>query len=58
MKYYHSMQELVGRTPLVQLTHLNFPAGVRLFAKLELANPAGSVKDRVGEYMIADAERQ
>lgn len=52
------MQELVGRTPLVQLTHLNFPAGVRLFAKLELANPAGSVKDRVGEYMIADAERQ
>ena len=57
MHYYSSMQELVGHTPLVELTHITLPAGVRLFAKLELYNPAGSVKDRVGQYMVADAEK-
>jgi cysteine synthase A len=56
MKYYESMQELIGKTPLVKLNHVGVPAGVQLFAKLELYNPAGSVKDRVGQYMIADAE--
>ena len=57
MHYYSSMQELVGHTPLVELTHITLPAGIRLFAKLELYNPAGSVKDRVGQYMVADAEK-
>ncbi|MDE5649235.1 MAG: pyridoxal-phosphate dependent enzyme, partial [Oscillospiraceae bacterium] len=51
------MQELIGGTPLVEITHLELPKGVRLFAKLELYNPAGSVKDRIGKYMIEDAER-
>lgn len=55
--YYTSMQELIGHTPLVELTHWELPEGVRLFAKLELYNPAGSVKDRVGHYMVVDAER-
>lgn len=58
MRSYGSMQELIGNTPLVQLTHQNIPETVRLFAKLELWNPAGSVKDRVGKYMIEDAERK
>ena len=52
------MQELVGKTPLVQLTHLDLPEDVNLFAKLELYNPGGSVKDRAGRYMIEDAERK
>ena len=57
MKYYESMQELVGNTPLVKLNHLRMPEGVNLFAKLELWNPAGSVKDRIGQAMLDDAER-
>lgn len=57
MGFYNSMQELIGGTPLVEITHLELPKGVRLFAKLELYNPAGSVKDRIGKYMIEDAER-
>ncbi len=56
--YYKSMQELIGKTPLVQLTNLNLPKEARLFAKLELYNPSGSVKDRTGKYMIEDAERR
>ncbi len=58
MGYYKSMQELIGRTPLVKINHIELPAGVRLFAKLELYNPAGSVKDRIGKYMIEDAEQK
>ncbi|MBE6526384.1 MAG: cysteine synthase family protein [Thermoplasmata archaeon] len=58
MTLYGSVEELVGETPLVELKHMGFPAGVRVFAKLELSNPAGSVKDRVGRYMIADAEEK
>jgi cysteine synthase A len=58
MGYYKSMQELIGHTPLVELTHLGLPEGARIFAKLELYNPSGSVKDRTGQYMIADAEKK
>ena len=57
MHYYKSMQELIGHTPLVELTHFDLPEGVRLFAKLELWNPGGSAKDRVGRQMIAAAEQ-
>ncbi len=57
MALYRSMQELIGNTPLVQLQHFDIPNGVKLFAKLELYNPSGSVKDRTGLYMIRDAER-
>ena len=46
----------VGRTPVVELTRLA-PEGVRLFGKLEAANPGGSVKDRIGVAMIEAAER-
>jgi cysteine synthase A len=55
---YDDMQALIGDTPLVRLGHSGFPGGVRVYAKLELYNPAGSVKDRIGKYMIEDAERR
>ena len=58
MSYYESMQELIGNTPLVKLNHVGVPDGVQLFAKLELYNPAGSVKDRIGKYMVEDAEQR
>lgn len=58
MHYYHSMQDLIGNTPLVQLGHMGIPGNVHVFAKLELYNPSGSVKDRTGLYMIQDAEKK
>jgi cysteine synthase A len=48
----------VGRTPMVQLTRLAPDAGAELFAKLEMANPGGSVKDRIGVAMIEAAEAE
>ncbi|MEE3481001.1 MAG: cysteine synthase family protein [Lachnospiraceae bacterium] len=56
MDVFQSVQEMIGHTPMLKLTHLGVPEGVSLYAKLELMNPAGSVKDRVGEYMIRAAE--
>ena len=58
MTLYGSVEELIGNTPLIELKHMGYPEGVRVFAKLELSNPAGSVKDRVGMYMIRDAEEK
>ncbi len=58
MSYYPSTQSLIGNTPLVKLNHNELPEGANLFAKLELFNPSGSVKDRIGKYMIEDAERR
>ncbi len=58
MIYFELTQYLIGNTPLVKLTHLGLPEGVSLFAKLELYNPGGSVKDRIGRSMIEDAERK
>ncbi|HXV03811.1 MAG TPA: cysteine synthase family protein [Gaiellaceae bacterium] len=51
----NSILELVGRTPLVELTRLS-PPGVRIYAKLEGQNPTGSLKDRVAVKMIETAE--
>src|SRR3954468_8788600 len=48
----------VGRTPMVQLTRLAPDAGADLFAKLEMYNPGGSVKDRIGVAMVEAAERE
>ncbi len=58
MGVYTDIHQLIGNTPLVQLNHFDLPDDVKLFAKLELFNPSGSVKDRVGKYMIADAEKK
>ena len=56
--FVSSNSELVGATPLLELTHIEKAYGLkaRLFAKIELFNPAGSVKDRVAYKMIVDAE--
>src|SRR5947199_1851568 len=51
-----SLLELVGNTPLVELTHLTPKEGVRIYAKLEGENPTGSIKDRVAKAMIESAE--
>src|SRR3954463_7683992 len=48
----------VGRTPMVQLTRLAPDAPAQLFGKLEMFNPGGSVKDRIGVAMIEAAERE
>ena len=58
MQYYDSMQALIGHTPLVRLGNLVKKEGVNVFAKLELWNPSGSVKDRTGLYMVNDAEQR
>ncbi len=58
-KVYTSMDQLIGGTPLLELTHIEAEEGLaaRLLAKLEYLNPAGSVKDRVAKAMLDDAER-
>lgn len=55
---YTSADQLIGKTPLLELTHIEKELGLkaRLLAKLEYFNPAGSVKDRVAKSMLDDAE--
>lgn len=57
-KIYMSADQLIGRTPLLELTHIEKEYGLKakLLAKLEYFNPAGSVKDRIAKSMIDDAE--
>lgn len=56
---YTSVDQLIGKTPLLELTRIEQRLGLsaRLLAKLEYLNPAGSVKDRVAKKMLDDAER-
>ena len=55
---YTSADQLIGRTPLLELVHIEKKEGLeaRVVAKLEYFNPAGSVKDRIAKAMIDDAE--
>ena len=57
-RIYTSADQLIGRTPLLELTHIEkkFGLNARILAKLEYFNPGGSVKDRVALAMIGDAE--
>ncbi|MCQ2960646.1 MAG: cysteine synthase A [Bacteroidales bacterium] len=58
-KIFKSADELIGHTPLLELTHIEaaYNTKARILAKLEYFNPAGSVKDRVAKAMIDDAEK-
>ena len=57
-RIYQSADQLIGNTPLLELTHIEqtFQLKARILAKLEYFNPAGSVKDRIAKAMIDDAE--
>ena len=55
---YKSVSELIGKTPLVELTKIEEGLNARILAKLEFFNPAGSVKDRVAKNMIEKAEKE
>ena len=57
MKVYRNVLEMIGRTPMLELRQLDTGA-CQLFLKLELQNPAGSIKDRIGLSMIEEAERR
>ena len=59
-KIYTSASQLIGRTPLLELTNIELEEklGARVLAKLEYLNPAGSVKDRIAKAMIDDAEQK
>ena len=55
---YDNIREMIGNTPIIKINHMDVKPGVNIYAKLELMNPAGSVKDRVGVYMIDDAKKR
>jgi cysteine synthase B len=55
---YESLLDAIGYTPLVEIPRMSPKPSVRLFAKLEMVNPTGSVKDRVAKYLIEDLENR
>jgi O-acetylserine dependent cystathionine beta-synthase len=55
VNFAKDVRELIGNTPLLEVTHIPVAPGVRLFAKLEYMNPGGSVKDRLGLELVRDA---
>ena len=59
-KIYTSADQLIGKTPLLELTHIEKKYGLKakILAKLEYFNPAGSVKDRIAKAMIDKAEEE
>lgn len=60
MNIYKSVEELIGSTPLLELTQIqkDYCLGARILAKLECFNPGGSVKDRAAKWMLNDAEEK
>ncbi len=57
MTIYTSADQLIGKTPVLELTNIEKELNAKIFAKLEFFNPAGSVKDRVAKAMIDEAEK-
>ncbi len=58
MKVVNHISELIGNTPMIKLNQFTIPKGVNLYAKLEYYNPGGSVKDRIGQWIIQKAEEK
>lgn len=58
MQYVNSVLDLIGSTPMLKINHFPLPDAVQLFAKLEFANPSGSVKDRMASWVLAKAEAE
>lgn len=55
MAVIKDITELIGRTPLLKLSGIGIPEGVEVYAKLEMMNPGGSIKDRLGDMLIKEA---
>ncbi|MDX8359487.1 MULTISPECIES: cysteine synthase family protein [Bacillaceae] len=55
MRVVHSVHDLIGNTPMIELTQFPLPKQVKLYAKLEYYNPGGSIKDRLGKELIEEA---
>ena len=51
------LSDTIGNTPLMELTNLQIPHGIRIFVKLEYMNPSGSIKDRIVHFILSDAEK-
>ncbi|WP_027624077.1 PLP-dependent cysteine synthase family protein [Clostridium lundense] len=58
MRYIDDIRNYIGNTPIMKLNNIGIKSRVNVFAKLEFLNPGGSVKDRIGVYMIEDAEKK
>jgi len=58
LEFKNNILEQIGNTPLIRINKINKGLKPQIFAKLESANPGGSVKDRIGYNMIIDAERK
>jgi len=54
---YNNILETIGNTPVVKINHL-FPAGYEIYTKVEKTNPGGSIKDRIGLFIIENAEKK
>lgn len=57
MEIFNDIKEMIGHTPILKINRFKLKNGVNIFAKLENFNPGGSVKDRIGAYMINQAEK-
>lgn len=55
LKIFKNVHDLIGQTPMMEISQFPLPEGVRLFAKLEFMNPGGSVKDRLGVELLNEA---
>jgi hypothetical protein len=53
---YGDILDAIGHTPLVEIPRMSPNPNVRIFAKLEMVNPTGSVKDRIAKYLVEDLE--
>lgn len=56
MNYLNDIKDFIGNTPVLKINNIPLRKGINVFAKLENFNPGGSVKDRIGKYMIEKAE--